>query len=217
MNETLYTIKNLSITDRAKEILSIESLSIKKGVLYELSGPNGSGKTTLMKVLNRLIIPPANSVFYKDNDIRKSENSIRNDTIYLHQSPYPLDMSVYDNIITALQLRHYSRKDSKLRAEEIISQLNLSSIAAENARKLSGGELQKCAIARAAVLNCEVYLFDEPVSGIDKNSIHDICALLETLVEKEQKTVLFSTHTHLHFESLKTDTIQMNKGRIQAQ
>lgn len=209
IREKLYTINNLRVNAGRKEILSINELFFEKSSIHLIKGPNGSGKTTLMKVMNNLISVKPGSVFYKGEDIILNKNKIRFETVYLHQTPFPLSGTVRDNIAYGLRMRKISKDLIEVLVEKTAGLLKISHLLDKNAGRLSGGELQKTAIARAAVLDCEVYFFDEPVSSVDAGSADIIRELITDLVRNKNKTVIYSTHQSFSGDFLADNIIEL--------
>ena len=110
------------------------------------------------------------------------------------QTPYLLKRSVYDNIAYPLQIRHCSAAEIRQKTEAMIGRLGIEKLADQYAHKLSGGESQKVALARALIFEPDLVLLDEPMSGIDAASVRFMEEMIQEYVREYHKTVIMITH-----------------------
>ena len=171
-----------------------------------LVGPNGTGKTTLLRILAGLDDRFAGEVTY---DGKRLNQQIRRRMTLLFQTPMLLNRSVYANIEYPLKLRGMRRNERKERVEELLSRLSITHLAKKNAKKLSGGESQKVALARGLSLRPELLLLDEPFSAIDQNSINDMVESIADYGRASGATIILVSHDAAHVESLCERTIVM--------
>ena len=111
-------------------------------------------------------------------------------------------------------MRKISEEIIQTKVDEILYMLNIKDLKNKTAYTLSAGELQKCALARAIVLDCEVFFFDEPVSSVDIKSVDCIKETMQYLVYERKKTVIYTTHQSLSTENLYDNIIRLDTGRI---
>ena len=128
MSDIVYSIENLLIQSGKTSILTIENLNFKAQQIHLIAGPNGSGKTTLMKAMNNLIRVKKDCIFYKGKDITINNEIVRNNSVYVHQNPYPLKGSVYYNISYGLKLRKISEEIIQTKVDEILYMLNIKDL-----------------------------------------------------------------------------------------
>jgi len=118
------------------------------------------------------------------------------------QTPYLLKRSVYDNIAYPLQLRHRPSAEIKQKTDAMIARLGIEKLAKQYAHKLSGGESQKVALARALIFEPELVLLDEPMSGIDAASVSFMEQMIQEYAREYRKTVIMITHNARQAEEL---------------
>jgi tungstate transport system ATP-binding protein len=165
-----------------KIVLNLGPGGIESGRITGIIGPNGAGKSTLLNIIAGLDNPGSGQVRYgasgANGDVQYCEDVPRERITLLFQQPYMLHTTVEKNIAYPLKLRKTPSGEIKRRTDELMKELGLTALAKQKARKLSGGEMQKTAFARALSFNPELLLLDEPTSNIDNATIADIEALL---------------------------------------
>jgi putative ABC transport system ATP-binding protein len=197
-------IKNLNkIYDNFQALKDI-NLHIKKGEIVVLKGVSGSGKSTLLSLIASMSKPSSGSVEVNNILVSKLPDvhscKYRNENIgYIFQSFNLLEqLSVADNIFAPLVISEAKNKQELL--EIAMKKANIYHKKDEIVSNLSGGEKQRCAIARAIVLNPNIIIADEPTASLDKqNSLKFIDVLKE--FKKEKRTVIISTHDSI-FDNL---------------
>jgi ABC-2 type transport system ATP-binding protein len=192
-------ISILSITHfyprKLKPALDNVSFEVKPGQIFGLLGPNGAGKTTMVRILSTLIIPTSGTAKICGYDIRKKESRARASLgiVIGEERAFYYRLNGYQNLEFFGGILGLRGKELRKRIEE-----KLESVGLENDRKLpfmkySTGMKKKLNIARALLIDPQVYLLDEPNSGIDPNSAIKIRQLILDLKEKD-KTILLTTH-----------------------
>jgi tungstate transport system ATP-binding protein len=152
-------------------ILSDVSLTIEAGPPTVLIGPNGSGKTTLIKLAMGLLTPVAGSVRYARPELAAVRQAI------VFQKPVMLRRSAAANIAYALKAA--GRPANAAMVEKLLDRVGLAPVATRPARRLSGGEQQRLALARALARDPEVLFLDEPTASLDPaatKAVEDIVA-----------------------------------------
>ncbi|MBY6187388.1 energy-coupling factor ABC transporter ATP-binding protein [Marinobacter hydrocarbonoclasticus] len=151
-----------------------------------LKGPNGVGKTTLMKVLAGLAKPTSGKVKLQGAPSRRwrRDGSPLGHVVYLHQSPYLFNGSVWDNLSYGLSNLAISVEEREVRIREALSLARLDHLAERPAQVLSGGERQRLALARAWVLNPRFLLLDEPSANLDPDSLTLITEMVDQLYQQ---------------------------------
>jgi tungstate transport system ATP-binding protein len=154
-------VNNLSKTfnsnsENSQPVLSDINFSVRKGECFTIIGPNGSGKSTLLSIMGLLIPPTEGQVIYRDKDItalsKYEKVMVRRNFSFVRQKPLVLDTSVYNNISYGLKVRDFERSEIDKRVKAIIDKVGLNGFEDQNARSLSGGEMQRVAIAMNFVL-----------------------------------------------------------------
>lgn len=183
------SIKNLTKTYKQKTVLSIDQAEFRQG-LTAITGTNGCGKTTLLNILAGQLTYNSGDILYLDQSYSKS---LAKDISLVEQKPLLFNRSVYDNIAYPLKLRAYKHQDIKDRVNHYLHAFKLESIGKQNAHNLSGGEMQKVAIARAMIFSPKLLMLDEPTNNIDKDSTGVIEKAMRDYADKGN-TVLLVTH-----------------------
>ncbi|KNZ42969.1 ABC transporter ATP-binding protein [Acetobacterium bakii] len=166
-------------------------LIFESGKINGILGPNGSGKTTLMKIMAGLIPQTQGEVLY---DGHPGNDDTPMAITYSSHRPTLFSRSVYENIAYPLKIRKYPKAEIHTIVTELLNEFELSDIQNHNAKKLSGGESQKTALARALSFSPKVIFLDEPTANIDPKNIR----LMETALLKRKETqgltVIIITH-----------------------
>jgi tungstate transport system ATP-binding protein len=192
--------------------LSLESLSISAGKTTALIGENGSGKSTLLNVLAFLEPISEGELLFNQQRVGKKELlNCRRQVGFLAQKPFMLYGTVYDNINLALKIHKKKQRPEKIK--QILKQLDISHCEQKEAKLLSGGELQKAALARMLVLDPQVLLLDEPFSYLDQGSAETLEFFLQSYVKRTGNTLVFSTHDRLQGYALADDLIALSEGK----
>ncbi|MFW2598794.1 ABC transporter ATP-binding protein [Aliarcobacter butzleri] len=197
-------IKNLNkvfYENTNKEFYALKdiNLNIKKSSCVVLKGVSGSGKSTLLSLIATLQKPTSGEIVVEDESIAKlpdfhASNFRARKIGFIFQS-FNLfnELSVKDNISLPLIPLGFSQKQID---EKVISTLKLANILHkkdELVSNLSGGEKQRCAIARALVNDCEIILCDEPTANLDYENSKNFIEILKELKELK-KTIIIATH-----------------------
>jgi tungstate transport system ATP-binding protein len=174
--------------------LTIDELAVIGGETLCLVGPTGAGKSTLLRLLSGLDKPTAGRIALHQQPIGNGEASLETlrRVATVHQRPLLLTATVRYNVEYGLKVRH--AQEARDRAREILAALGLSRLASQDARTLSGGQVQLVALARALAVEPAVLLLDEPTAHLDPATV----AMVENLVQQERKrlgmTVIWATH-----------------------
>jgi len=193
---------NVNKSFKKVQVLQNISLEIKEAQCVVFSGVSGSGKSTLLSIVGSLqkassgIVEVDEMNLSKLNDDRLSD--FRSNTIgFVTQSFHLFDaLSVRENILPALLLSGLSQKEINARLEEVMQIANIQHKEDAVVSTLSGGEKQRCVIARAIVNKPKILLFDEPTANLDTNNSLSFIKIMKKLKE-EGKTILIATHDPL--------------------
>ncbi len=171
----MININNLTKSFDNRKILDISSLNFKSGKISAIVGENGLGKTTLFKIISGL-----------DNEYKGDINidAMSTDITFLQHPPLMLNRSVFENIIYPLKLRKWGKDKIEERGNELLELFKIGYLKDEKAPKLSSGEKQKVALARAISFYPKVLLLDEPASNLDISSTN----LIENFIKKFSKS-----------------------------
>ena len=182
--------------------LEIPALTIGAGERLALIGPNGSGKSTLLRLLAGTIRPEEGAI--------RSTDFLRGDIGYLPQKPYAFDLSVQKNVELAL----WGEREKSRLAARALDSVGLLHLANERANRLSGGEMQRIALARIIARPRKLLLLDEPTASADIAAIEAIERALNVYLDQNGSTLVFSSHAPAQAGRLAERVLALDGGRI---
>lgn len=188
------TAQQLSMRFKERVLFHVPTLNIGPNDAIYLKGDNGVGKTTLLKILSGLIKPTTGKVVAPSDSWRNRlfSRSGRKNVIYLHQSPYLFDGTVYQNIAYGIRYQKETAKDKRAQVITALRMVGLETLADEHISVLSGGEKQRVAMARAWILKPSILLMDEPSASLDQESIDRLVIMAQDLLERGSSLVITS-------------------------
>ena len=202
--------ENLVVKFEGKHILGPIDLKIDKGDIAVILGPNGSGKTSLLKALHGILKPKEGTVRWsclKTESIRKQ--------MFVFQTPIMLRRSVFENLTYPLLLRKISKEQANYQAARWLDRIDLRTSMQVPATRLSGGEKQKLALARALITEPEMLFLDEPCASLDGKTTYEIESLLQSCVANGT-TIMMSTHDIRQAKRLAKNIYFLNKGILES-
>ena len=202
--------ENLVVKFEGKHILGPIDLKIDKGDIAVILGPNGSGKTSLLKALHGILKPKEGTVRWsclKTESIRKQ--------MFVFQTPIMLRRSVFENLTYPLLLRKISKEQANYQAARWLDRIDLRTSMQVPATRLSGGEKQKLALARALITEPEMLFLDEPCASLDGKTTFEIEGLLQSCVA-DGTTIMMSTHDLGQAKRLAKNIYFLNKGILES-
>ncbi len=193
---TALAIQQLSVNYDKTSVLWDLTFEIPEGVLVAIVGPNGAGKSTLLKTSLGLIQPISGQISYFGKPLKK----VRRRVAYVPQREsvdWDFPITVFDLVLMGRYgriglLKRPSRKDRQ-DVERYLTMVGLESFAHRQINQLSGGQQQRAFLARALIQEADLYLMDEPFTGIDVSSTQVIISILKTLRD-QGKTLLVVHH-----------------------
>ncbi|MFT4067911.1 ABC transporter ATP-binding protein [Paraburkholderia sp.] len=191
------------------------SFVVEPGEFFSLLGPSGSGKTTTLMMLAGFALPDGGRISLDSTDISFMTPQQRNlGMVFQNYALFP-HMSVLDNVIFPLKVRHFDRRGALERAQWAIDLVRLTPFAKRLPKELSGGQQQRVALARAVVFHPKVVLMDEPLGALDKNLRYQMQMEIKALQRKLEMTVVFVTHDQEEAMNMSDRIAIMNNGRIE--
>ena len=192
--------------------------SFKKGKIYSLMGPSGSGKSTLLNILSMIDKPTSGSLLIDDTAIDFNDNN-KNDKIrsskigiiYQQNNLLP-DFTALENVYLAGLALNGDKTNSLKKAKKIIKKMGLSSREVHYPSELSGGEIQRIAIARALINEPEIILADEPTGSLDRKTAKEVFKSLYNLKNKN-RLIIYATHNRF-FANMADCKLEMIDGNI---
>jgi tungstate transport system ATP-binding protein len=215
MKMALVEIRGLSKSFGRSEVLKDINLDVQENEVLALIGPTGSGKTTLLRLIDLLDQPTSGHLFFEGVDIchLSSQNKLamRRKMAMVFQKPVMFKTNVYDNVCYGLKVRGEGKaRDEVLR---VLKEVDLLGYESRDANTLSGGEMQRIALARAMVIKPQLLLLDEPTANLDPKSAQDIDSLIKRLANNGT-TVIIASHNMLQCRRLADRIAVMANGTI---
>lgn len=176
------------------------SLDVYEGDFICIMGPSGSGKSTLINNLSTIDMPTKGTVKINGTDVHRmmevETGKFRYENLgFIFQSFNLMDTLTFrENIGVPLTLAKVNREEIKERVQKIAEKLDLVELLDKYPVECSGGQCQRCAVARALVTNPKLIVADEPTGNLDSKNGHELLNLLKNLNETENVTILMVTH-----------------------
>lgn len=214
-------IKFANVTKKFGEsIIAVDNINfqVNKGDFILFIGATGSGKTTIFRLLRREISPNEGKIFFKKEELsqlpsKRIPNLRRQISIAFQDLKLLFDRTVFENVCLSLEVCNKKEKEIKKTVDNILKLVGLDKRKNLFPSQLSGGELQRTAIARALILEPEVFLADEPTGNLDLATSWEIMKLLSE-INRSGTTVLMATHNTDIIKSFPGKIIKIDKGRI---
>lgn len=203
----LLQTSKLSLVVNGQRLVDAIDLVLDPAQLTVVMGPNGAGKSLLLRLVHGLIAPTEGHISWGGKPLSPD---VRATQAMVFQRPVLLRRSVTANMAFALSLK--ATVDPR-RIEALLARVGLEDKAQQPARRLSGGEQQRLALARALALEPKVLLLDEPTANLDPAS----ALLIEEIVAEEHRAgckVIFVTHNPPQARRLAGDVVFMHRGRV---
>lgn len=206
-------------------VLRGADLEVHDGEMLAIVGQSGSGKSTLMHVLATLDAPDAGEVHYCEQRIdtlsRRRRDTLRNTDLGMIFQAYHLlpEMTALENVLAPAMIRHGvfaylgKRRELKRRAAGLLERVGLGHRLTHKPRELSGGEMQRTAIARALMNEPRLLLADEPTGNLDAATGEGVLELLRDLNQSDGLTVVMVTHDR-GIAARADRTVTLVEGRV---
>lgn len=206
------------VFDDGYEGLRDLSVSIKRGEFVYVLGRSGAGKSTMLRLIYADVMPTRGLVRIAGNDISFLQSSrvpyLRRKVGIVFQDYMLLgERSVFDNIRMALDIYYFKKSDTNERIWNLLKKLGIFELRDTEVKRLSGGEKQRVAVARALVNDPEIILADEPTGNLDTDNALIIMHMLRSAAESGT-TVLMATHDLNLVESHPARRIRLERGKL---
>ena len=217
----LLSLKKISksfFNNKKITVLKKINYSFKKGKIYSLMGPSGSGKSTLLNILS-MIDKPTAGLLLISNETINFDNKSKNDKIrskkigiiYQQNNLLP-DFTALENVYLSALALNDNRVESIKLAKKIIKKVGMKSRQNHYPSELSGGEMQRIAIARALINEPEIILADEPTGSLDRKTAKEVFKILYKLKNKK-RLIIYATHNRF-FANMADCKLEMIDGNI---
>ena len=217
----LISIKKISksfSSNKKVSVLKKIDYSFTKGKIYSLMGPSGSGKSTLLNILSMIDKPTTGSLLignaiidFNDNANNDEIRSQKIGIIYQQNNLLP-DFTALENVYLAGLALSNDKKNSIQKAKKMIKEMGLSNREQHYPSELSGGEMQRIAMARALINEPEIILADEPTGSLDHATAKEVFNVLYNLKNKN-RLIIYATHNRF-FANMADCKLEMIDGNI---
>ena len=200
--------ENVTVAARAVTILDHVTLTLLSGPPTVLVGPNGSGKSTLLRAAMGLVTPSQGRITWGGReDVPPTRRAI------VLQRPAMLRRTAGGNIRYALRASGIARAEQQSRIGELLAMVGLEKLADRPARRLSGGEQQRLALARALARDPAILFLDEPTASLDPAATKTIEDIVHAVSQRGIKVVM-ATHDLSEARRLAGDIVMLHRGRM---
>jgi tungstate transport system ATP-binding protein len=216
MTSEMFAIKNLKYGYGGTEFINIPELTILRSEIFCIVGSSGAGKSTLLRLLNLLESPWSGEIVFDGAQVTPASNvlKLRRKMSMVFQEPLLFKTSVFENVAYGLKLRRLNRATVQKRVSEMLERVQLADLAKRKASKLSGGEAQRIAFARALVIEPETIFLDEPFGSLDALTKKDLKTELKQLLKEMRVTAIYVTHDQAEAMEMADRIAVMEDGRI---
>lgn len=208
-------IKNL-LLQRDSFVLDVSSLQITDGEIVSLVGPSGSGKSSLLLALagfhriDRGQITDRNGIRMEELPPERREMGL----LFQKAALFP-HLTVLENVEFGLRVRGVLRKERRLRALAGLERVRIAELAGRKPSELSGGQMQRVALARVLVIGFRVLLLDEPFSSLDPPLRKDLRLLVSEVVKENKISTVLVTHDPVDVRALSRRVVVLRSGAIE--
>lgn len=213
------TVAHIQFSYNSHPVLSDINFALDRGELMCVMGVNGAGKSTLLKCLNRILKPHSGSVLVDGQDLLPmAQTRVARRMGYVPQHHAQTSLTVFQAVLMGRRPHirwSMGRRDHEV-AEKTLEQMDMAGLAMRPLTCLSGGELQKVAIARALAQSPQVLLLDEPTSNLDLKNQLEVMRLIRRVVKTRSLSAVIAIHDLNMATRFADRFLFLKDGRIQA-
>jgi tungstate transport system ATP-binding protein len=204
------SVENLVYRAGGSNLVDGINFKLETGLRTILLGPNGAGKSLTLRLCHGLLQPTSGTVSWHG---RNASNEVLREQAMVFQRPVLLRRSVIGNITYALALRGISRSHRTNRAVEALTRTGLGAMAQRAARRLSVGEQQRLALARAWALTPQILFLDEPTANLDPAATRQVEDIINAMHITGTKIVM-TTHDIAQARRLADEVLFLHRGQL---
>ena len=213
--ESIIKVDGLNKYFNGVKVLDDINFDVKKGEFLSILGPSGCGKTTMIRILIGIETPDSGKILVNDKNVTKSSPSKRHmGMVFQNYALFP-NMTVLENVKYALEIKKSKKNTATKIATDIIEKVGLLEHINKRPSQLSGGQMQRVAIARTLALNPDIILFDEPMSALDADNRLTLRKEFKKIQKDFGITMIYITHDQEEAFSLSDRVMVMREGKIE--
>ena len=203
------------IFDGNRAVINDLSMEVKEGEFLTLLGPSGCGKTTILRMISGLEMVSSGKVYIDSKDVTDMEAAKRQvNTIFQNLAVFP-HMTVFDNVAFGLKMKKVPKDEITKQVLKTLKLVDLEGFEDRKPAQLSGGQLQRVAIARGIITNPKVLLLDESLCSLDLKLKRAMQIELKKIQKKSGITFIYVTHDQDEALTMSDRIIIIDKGIIQ--
>ncbi|MCM3508388.1 MULTISPECIES: ABC transporter ATP-binding protein [Staphylococcus] len=210
-------VKTFGENESETQVLKGINFEVQDGECVILNGASGSGKTTLLTILGGLLSPTSGKLIYEERPLFNNNNNTKmrlNDIGFIFQASYLIPyLTVEEQLITVGKEAGMSKREAKLRANELLDEIGLTHRVKSYPYMLSGGEKQRVAIMRAFMNHPKIILADEPTASLDAERARDVVAMIKEQISDKRMIGIMITHDESLFKYADR-VIELYDGKI---
>lgn len=210
-------VKTFGENESETQVLKGINFEVQDGEFVILNGASGSGKTTLLTILGGLLSPTSGKLIYEESPLFNNNNNTKmrlNDIGFIFQASYLIPyLTVEEQLITVGKEAGMSKREAKLRANELLDEIGLTHRVKSYPYMLSGGEKQRVAIMRAFMNHPKIILADEPTASLDAKRARDVVAMIKEQISEKRMIGIMITHDESLFKYADR-VIELYDGKI---
>ena len=221
MNGCKLSIQNISKQYKNNKAVALDcvSVDVQAGEFLAILGPSGCGKTTLLRIIAGLLQPDSGKLLLDGKDITAAPPAKRSLGIVFQNYALFENMTVLENVTYAAYLKAKreksgSKEEITERALALLAELGIAEYAKKYPVSLSGGQMQRVAIARTLILNPDIMLFDEPASALDVATRLQLRTVIKDIQAKFGTTMIYITHDQEEAFAMADRIMVMENARI---
>lgn len=207
-------VNHLSKTFNQKKVVDDISFNIKPGEIFALLGPNGAGKTTTLRMMTTLLKPTSGSITIMGYDTQKEPQKVRSlFGLTSQDASIDKDLLARENLMIFARLNGLSRKDTKVRTEELLTEFSLINSADKALSTFSGGMRRRLDLVVSLIARPAVIFLDEPTTGLDPQTIIQMWDTIRALV-KAGSTIILTTQYLEEADQLADHIVMIDHGKM---
>lgn len=210
-------VKTFGENESETQVLKGINFEVQDGEFVILNGASGSGKTTLLTILGGLLSPTSGKLIYEESPLFNNNNNTKmrlNDIGFIFQASYLIPyLTLEEQLITVGKEAGMSKREAKLRANELLDEIGLTHRVKSYPYMLSGGEKQRVAIMRAFMNHPKIILADEPTASLDAERARDVVAMIKEQISDKRMIGIMITHDESLFKYADR-VIELYDGKI---
>lgn len=210
MENTVIDVRNVTKKYKEYTVVNDVSLTVEKGEIVGLVGRNGSGKTVLMKMICGLVAPTSGEISVNGKIVGKDVDIPDNIGVIIETPGFLPNFSAYNNL---MQLAKINRKIGSVEVKNAIKKVGLNPDDKKHVGKFSLGMRQRLGLAQAIMEDPSLLILDEPMNGLDKESVSEIREYLLEL-KNSGKTILLTSHSAEDIDILCDKVFEITKGNL---